>query len=155
MTNFMNTAGAGGLSLNNYQSLMGYNTGQANSGLGLDWSNLTGTPLTGTNAAAAVTGNGTGSIWDSFLTNKNADGSTSGGYGTAAMGAASGLLNGYLAMQQYGLAKDTLQANKDQFALNYGAQKLAYNSNVTDRNAARAASREGSSNPYSTLQTLA
>ena len=86
----------------------------------------------------AVPGAGGGSIWDSFLTK---DGNQ--GWGTTAMGAAGGLYNAWMGMKQYGLAKDTLDTNKQQFAQNFGAQQKMTNSRLEDRQAARVASNPG------------
>ena len=81
---------------------------------------------------------GGGSIWDSFLSK---DGKQ--GWGDTAMGAASGLFNAWMGMKQYGLAKDTLETNKQQFAQNFGAQQKMTNSRLEDRQAARVASNPG------------
>ena len=78
-----------------------------------------------------------------FLAKKDANGITSGGWGTAGLGVAQGLGNLWLGMQQYGLAKDTLAANKEQFAMNYDAQKKTTNSALEDRQRARVASNAG------------
>lgn len=86
----------------------------------------------------ALPGAGGGSILDSFLTK---DGNQ--GWGTTAMGAASGLYNAWMGMKQYGLAKDTLDTNKQQFAQNFAAQQKMTNSRLEDRQAARVASNPG------------
>jgi hypothetical protein len=86
---------------------------------------------------------GSPSLFDSFLQNRRADGSTSGGYGMAALGVAQGLGNLYLGMKQYNLAKDTLAANKEQFAKNYEAQRTTTNASLEDRQKARVASNPG------------
>ena len=65
------------------------------------------------------------------------------GWGGMALGGASALMNGFMAMKQYGLAKDTLNANKEQFKLNYDAQKKTTNSALEDRQRARVASNAG------------
>jgi hypothetical protein len=83
------------------------------------------------------------SIMDSFLQQRNADGTTSGGYGQAALGALQGIGGLYLGMQQYNLAKDALATNKAQFDRNYAAQKTTTNSQLEDRQRARVASNAG------------
>jgi len=65
------------------------------------------------------------------------------GWGGMALGAASGLASTYLGLQQYGLAKDTLANNKQQFQMQYDAQKRMTNSNLEDRQRARVASNSG------------
>lgn len=83
-------------------------------------------------------GDAGGSIWDSFLTK---DGNQ--GWGNTAMGAAGGLFNAWMGMKQYGLAKDTLETNKQQFAQNFAAQQKMTNSRLEDRQRARVASNAG------------
>ena len=86
-------------------------------------------------------GNGSGAggnWWDSMVGTKEAP-----GWGGMALGGASALMNGFMAMKQYGLAKDTLAANKEQFRLNYDAQKKTTNSSLEDRQRARVASNPG------------
>lgn len=65
------------------------------------------------------------------------------GWGGMALGAASGLMQGFLGMKQYGLAKQTLAENRRQFQLNYDAQKQTTNTRLEDRQAARVASNPG------------
>lgn len=59
------------------------------------------------------------------------------GWGGMAMGAASGIANMYMGMKQYGLAKDTLAQNKQQFQMQYDAQKKLTNASLEDRQRAR------------------
>lgn len=61
------------------------------------------------------------------------------GWGNLALGAGSAILNGYMGMKQYGLAKESLNQSKEQFRLNYEAQKGLTNSQLADRQAARLA----------------
>lgn len=75
-----------------------------------------------------------------FLGGRAADGSMSQGWGGMALSGAQGITNAYMGMKQYGLAKDTFNENKRQFALNYDAQKKTTNSHLEDRQAARVAS---------------
>ena len=62
--------------------------------------------------------------------------------GLAGMGVAAGtsLLNAFMGMKQYGLAKDSLAEGKRQFELNYGAQRDLTNAKQEDRQKARYAS---------------
>lgn len=76
-----------------------------------------------------------GSIWDSFLGSPGQQ-----GWGGLALGAASGLLNGYLGFQQLGVAKKSLAQGQKQFDLNFGAQQKMTNSRLADRQATRIAS---------------
>lgn len=62
------------------------------------------------------------------------------GMGSLALGAASGLMNGFIGLQQLGVAKDTMKQNKRQFDLNFGAQQKMTNSRLADRQATRNAS---------------
>jgi hypothetical protein len=83
------------------------------------------------------------SIWDGFMQQKRADGSTTGGYGMAALGLAQGLGSLYLGMQQYQVAKDTLAANKANAERNFNAQRTTTNSQLEDRQRARVAANPG------------
>jgi hypothetical protein len=65
------------------------------------------------------------------------------GWGGMALGAASGIGNLYMGMQQYGLAKASLAQNKQQFDTNFAAQKGLTNANLEDRQRARVASNSG------------
>ena len=78
-----------------------------------------------------------------FLGSKDANGITTEGWGVPAIGAAQGLANLYMGMKQYGLAKETLNNNKAQFALNYDAQRQSTNAALEDRQRARIASNPG------------
>jgi hypothetical protein len=84
-------------------------------------------------------GVGTPSFLDGMLGGRAADGSQFAGWGNMAVGAASGLMQGYLGLQQLGAAKDSLAQNKKQFELNFGAQKKLTNSRLEDRQASRVA----------------
>lgn len=64
------------------------------------------------------------------------------GIGGLALGTASGLMSAYMGMKQYGLAKQTLAHNKDQFNKNYAAQKQTTNASLEDRQRARVASND-------------
>lgn len=78
------------------------------------------------------------SWWDGAIGTKEAP-----GWGGLALGAASGLASGFMAMKQYGLAKETLEQNRKQFETNFAAQKGLTNANLEDRQRARVASNAG------------
>ncbi|HVH91550.1 MAG TPA: hypothetical protein VM783_09205 [Candidatus Acidoferrum sp.] len=81
---------------------------------------------------------------DSGLLGKRlADGTQVQGWGAPLLGAASGLANSYFGMQQLKLARDTLNANKEQFRLNFDASKNTTNAQLQDRQRARVASNPG------------
>lgn len=82
-------------------------------------------------------------LFGGFLNRTNDKGITQQGWGGLALGAASGLFNGWLGMKQYGLAKDSLAEGKRQFGLNYDAQKATTNAALEDRQRARLASNSG------------
>jgi hypothetical protein len=65
------------------------------------------------------------------------------GWGGMAMGAASGIASAYMGLQQYGLARDTLNQHKQEYAANYAAQKSTTNAAMEDRQRARVASNAG------------
>lgn len=65
------------------------------------------------------------------------------GWGGLALNTAAGLGNMYLGMKSYGLARDTLDNNKEQFERNIRAQQKMTNSRLEDRQAARVASGRG------------
>lgn len=79
-----------------------------------------------------------GSIWDTFLSNRNSQ-----GWGGLALGATSGLVNSFLGWQQLRQAKDALATSKDQFERNYAANRQLTNSRLEDRQRARVASNPG------------
>lgn len=65
------------------------------------------------------------------------------GWGGMALGAAQGLFNGYLGLQQLGMAKKAFAENQRQFNLNYDAQRRTTNAALEDRQRARLASNPG------------
>ena len=65
------------------------------------------------------------------------------GWGGLALGAAQGLMGGYLGMQQLGMAKKSFKENQRQFNLNYDAQRRTTNAALADRQRARLASNPG------------
>lgn len=67
------------------------------------------------------------------------DGITTQGWAAPVMGGIKGIADSYMAMEMYGLYKDSLENSKQQFAQNFGAQAKAVNSRLADRQAARVA----------------
>ena len=61
------------------------------------------------------------------------------GWGGMALGVGNGLASAYMGMQQYGLARDTLNQHKAEYAANYDAQKRTTNASMEDRQAGRIA----------------
>lgn len=78
--------------------------------------------------------------FEGMLGSTDANGIRTQGWGGLALGVGQGLMNAYLGMQQYGLAKDTFNENKRQFELNYAAKQKTTNAALADRQAARVAS---------------
>jgi hypothetical protein len=76
---------------------------------------------------------------DKMLGYRGPDGTQFNGWGGMALGAASGLMNGFVGMQQMGLFKDQLAQGKRQFDINFGAQQKLTNSRLEDRQRARVA----------------
>lgn len=74
---------------------------------------------------------------------KNPDGSTFNGWGGLALGAAQGIGNIYMGLQQKKLMEDQLNFSKEAFNKNYAAQRSEINSRLSDRQAARVASNPG------------
>ena len=73
----------------------------------------------------------------------DANGIKSQGVLMPALGVASGAFNAWMGMKQYGLAKAQLAEGKQQFALNYDAQRTTTNAQLEDRQRARVASNGG------------
>lgn len=101
---------------------------------------LSGTPAPTAGPLANVAGGASAAspnFWsmDSFLGSPGQQ-----GWGGLALGAASGLMNGFIGLQQLGVAKKTLAQNERQFNLNFGAQQKMTNSRLADRQATRVAS---------------
>lgn len=79
-----------------------------------------------------------------FLGSKGTDGTQYQGWGGLALGAANGLANLWLGMQNYGLAKKQLNFQKDAFNKNYTAQRNLTNSSLEDRQRRRNLENPGS-----------
>lgn len=85
------------------------------------------------NQGASLGGAAPRGFMDNMLGWKDKDGSGSNGWGGLALQTGQGLMNAYLGMQMYGVAKDTLASNKEQFAKNYGAQVATTNAKSFDQ----------------------
>jgi hypothetical protein len=79
--------------------------------------------------------------WFSGLLNKNTLLGTREQPGAIGLGlqAAAGIAGTFMGMKQYGLAKQRLQDQKDQFNMNYAAQRTTTNAQLEDRQRARVA----------------
>lgn len=86
---------------------------------------------------------GDSGVLGGFFGGKDANGNVSNGWGGAAIGAASSLMNGFMGMQQYGLAKQQFAQQKKEYEQNYAAQRQLTNSQLEDRQRARVASNPG------------
>lgn len=91
----------------------------------------------------------TGGLMD-WLEQLNAFGKTdlktgihTGGWAAPAAGLAQSVLNAFMGMKQFGLAKKALAENKRQFNLNYDAQRSMTNAALEDRQRARLAANPG------------
>lgn len=90
--------------------------------------------------ASGATGLGGWLRSSGFLSSKDVNGMETQGWGGPALGLAGAGLNAFMGMKQFNLAKETLQANKDQYAQNFDAQRTTTNSALEDRQRARVAS---------------
>lgn len=95
--------------------------------------------LAAVNGAPGAGGSWSSDFWGSLLGKTNADGSKVASAGSLGLGAAQGLMNGWMGMQQLKLGKESLAASKDQFAKNFAAQQKTTNAQLADRQAARVA----------------
>lgn len=100
---------------------------------------IVNSPVTARLAPDAGLGISGNSFLDGLLGKTLPDGTKIQGWGGLALGAGQGLMNAFLGMQQYGLAKKTLEENKRQFQLNYDAQRTTTNAALEDRQRARLA----------------
>ena len=116
-------------------SLMQYgvSTPKAFLGSGLYDMGLSNTINTGVSKVADPT------LWDKLVGYKTPEGTTIKGFGGLALGAVSGLGNLWMGMQNYGLAKDQLDFQKDAYTKNYAAQAKTTNASLEDRQRARVA----------------
>lgn len=139
----------------------------ASSASGLDWASAMGNWGTGGASIAApemlgqlpinLPGLAPGAVaqsWepgfmDKMLGYRGTDGTQFSGWGGMAVGAASGLMNGFMGMKQLGIAKKSLAEGKRQFDLNFGAQRKLTNSRLEDRQTARVAAGGSAYTPVS------
>ncbi len=141
----------------NYNSMAGWGnpspvnpyTGQPDYLAGMSDPSISAAINNPTLGVTGATGTDPSSLWGGIsgwldnsgaLGKKLADGSQVQGWGAPAVNLASGLAGAYFGMQQLGLAKDTLAQNKQQFQLNFDAQKKTTNASLEDRQRARVAS---------------
>jgi len=82
-------------------------------------------------------------MFGGMLGSTDANGVRTDGWGGMAVGAASGLVNAFMGMKQYGLAKEQLAEGKRQYDANYAAQRTTTNASLEDRQRARVASNSG------------
>lgn len=82
-----------------------------------------------------------------FTGRRNPDGSFDSGWGGLALGGASALMQGFMGLKQYGMAKDQMNEGRRQFDLNYGAQRDLINTQLEDRARARASYNPGHYEP--------
>ena len=74
-----------------------------------------------------------------YLTQKDQNGMTTTGFLDYGLGAAQGVANLWMGMKQYGMAKDSLNFQKDSYAKNFAAQKGLTNAELSDRQIRRRA----------------
>lgn len=84
--------------------------------------------------------------WDGMVGTKEAP-----GWGGMALGVGSGLASAYMGMQQYGLARDTLNQHKAEYAANYDAQKRTTNASMEGRQRALIGSSGGTNANYQSV----
>ena len=111
----------------------GVSTPKAFLGSGLYDMGLSNTINTGVSKVADPT------LWENLVGYKTPEGTTINGFGGLALGAAAGLGNLWMGMQNYGLAKDQLDFQKDAYTKNYAAQAKTTNASLEDRQRARVA----------------
>ena len=107
-------------------------------------------PVIGTPALGGATPGWMGQISDWARTNglldsKGANGVTTQGLAMPMISALGSIGNGYMALQQYGMAKDALASSKAQFNQQYAAQRQLTNANLEGRQREMAAAKYGSS----------
>lgn len=83
------------------------------------------------------------SVMDRIVGAQDANGNKIGGAAMPAIQLGTGLLQGYIGMKQLGLAEEQFDESKDQFNLNYDAQRSSTNAQLRDRQKARVAANSG------------
>jgi hypothetical protein len=132
------------------------NYGMSNWGMGEDTGmRVPGAPITSVSQLGlgkASPGTSAPSLWEQFSnapllpwTSTDVNGARQSGSGLLMPGLqlASGALNAWMGMKNYGLAKKQFAENKNQYALNYDAQRTTTNAQLEDRQRARVASNAG------------
>lgn len=84
-----------------------------------------------------------GGLFEGFAGTRNADGSGSTGWGMPVIQGASALMNGFMGMKNYGLAKKQFEFSKDMALKNLENQTKTINTQMEDRQRARVASNPG------------
>lgn len=85
-----------------------------------------------------------GGLFDGFLTKKDGmTGDTTMGWGNALLDLGKAGMQGYLGLQQLGVAKDNLQFQKDAFSKQFENQRSLTNTEMQDRQNARNAASPG------------
>ena len=74
---------------------------------------------------------------ESGMLDSTKDGVTKQGWAAPVMGGIKGIADSYMAMEMFGLYKDSLENSKKQFAQNFNAQAKSVNTRLADRQAAR------------------
>ena len=123
----------------NYDPQQGFNTGFTPITSGL--SQAMGVPGTGIGTGVAGALSPAGPAATDWLSMEGAFGKN--GWGGTALGAASGLMQGFMGMKNYGLAKDQLNFQKEAFEKNLANQTKLTNNSLEDRQRARVASNAG------------
>lgn len=80
---------------------------------------------------------------DSMMGTTNKDGIKSEGWGGLALNAVSGIGSAWMGNEKLKLARDTLDQQKKEFDMNWGAQRSTTNASLEDRQRARIASNSG------------
>jgi hypothetical protein len=81
--------------------------------------------------------------WDSAFGTEDALGNKTQGWAGPALQGADTLANLFMGMKQYGLAKDMFKQSKNEFNMNWDAQKQMTNAQLEDRQKARLAANPG------------
>lgn len=99
--------------------------------------NSYGAPAPATATAPATTAGNGGGWMGNFWSQTNSQGMQSPGWGQQGMNMGMGALQAYLAIRQYGLARDAFNENRRQFNLNYDNQAQQINRELEERQRTR------------------
>ena len=83
------------------------------------------------------------SMFDNFLPWKDANGTSGMGWGMPVLGMGKSIFDGWLGMQQLGVAKDNLAFQKNAFSKQFENQRTLTNNDLRDRQNARIAASPG------------